>query len=563
MDPPKPKSPASLAHEPGGTPPTHLTHLGDDDTAKSSSSVGPSVEPELTPPYYGVSSTAVPGGQRRASLTDDRVRSSSQFDASVEATHVQATASQNVRNTASDVSSPTVPDGHRRAPLADDANKLFATVDRDAFVELVHNRDVLANSNVRSEAASNFGGSLANASITDAPVELARYQAAPLESMAGPARRGSSIHSERSVPRRASVQVVDDVSASSSLTDSPVVPPAVQAMPSIESSIGLRSADDVVRQCRASAATDASSFSSPLDSFTDNSHNQAVPSGTWPTNDLGSSTHSAGAHHVLVTDDAIGKSGHVAQIEQSDDVSAEHVKGSSPLLSVSRRASHEALVTIGQPISTIAEAAASLDSLYTNRRPPSPSSDHLSKNDLNVSHLSISPEPAVLDHPSAVAATSPSDASLRHDVGAAASRLQEAAVLLMEAATLLSKTSGASLGPAHEQPCGLGAPNAFASAPSTDVRDAIHTRDHLDVNAAALNSAGQGPLDVQNRSQGQGTPEVKPDPALVAALTAAVGQPTGWAAIEKAMTDYDREEIGGYKEDIDSLLTFVRCSILD
>lgn len=35
------------------------------------------------------------------------------------------------------------------------------------------------------------------------------------------------------------------------------------------------------------------------------------------------------------------------------------------------------------------------------------------------------------------------------------------------------------------------------------------------------------------------------------------GQPTGWAAVEKALMDFDRQEIGAYKEDIDSLLTFV------
>lgn len=32
---------------------------------------------------------------------------------------------------------------------------------------------------------------------------------------------------------------------------------------------------------------------------------------------------------------------------------------------------------------------------------------------------------------------------------------------------------------------------------------------------------------------------------------------TGWAAVEKTLTDFDRAEVGGYKEDIDSLLTFV------
>ncbi|KAI0821136.1 hypothetical protein BC629DRAFT_428522 [Irpex lacteus] len=33
-------------------------------------------------------------------------------------------------------------------------------------------------------------------------------------------------------------------------------------------------------------------------------------------------------------------------------------------------------------------------------------------------------------------------------------------------------------------------------------------------------------------------------------------QATGWAAVEKTLTDYDREEIGNYKEDMDTLLVF-------
>ncbi|KAI0776496.1 hypothetical protein BC629DRAFT_1290650, partial [Irpex lacteus] len=171
-------------------------------------------------------------------------------------------------------------------------------------------------------------------------------------------------------------------------------------------------------------------------------------------------------------------------------------------------------------------------------------------NNHNASHSSISHEPAVPDHPSVVAATSPSDASLRHDVGAAASRLTEAAALLTEAAALLSKASGVSLGPPHEQPHGLGALNACAPAPSTDVRDAAHAGDHLA-------GVSQGPLDVQNPSQALGTSIVKPDPAFVAAQQTSTGQLTGWVAVEKALKDFDEQEIGGYKEDIDSLLTFV------
>ena len=41
------------------------------------------------------------------------------------------------------------------------------------------------------------------------------------------------------------------------------------------------------------------------------------------------------------------------------------------------------------------------------------------------------------------------------------------------------------------------------------------------------------------------------------------GQPTGWAAMDKALRDYDDETVKDYKEDIDNLLTFVRifCAI--
>ncbi len=35
---------------------------------------------------------------------------------------------------------------------------------------------------------------------------------------------------------------------------------------------------------------------------------------------------------------------------------------------------------------------------------------------------------------------------------------------------------------------------------------------------------------------------------------------TGWAAVEKTLTDFDQKEVSGYKEDIDSLLTFV-CNL--
>ncbi|KAI0084680.1 hypothetical protein BDY19DRAFT_898097, partial [Irpex rosettiformis] len=47
-----------------------------------------------------------------------------------------------------------------------------------------------------------------------------------------------------------------------------------------------------------------------------------------------------------------------------------------------------------------------------------------------------------------------------------------------------------------------------------------------------------------------------PQPTLIAGQTAWPNQLTGWPAVEKALTEFDRQEIGAYKEDIDSLLTF-------
>ncbi len=36
------------------------------------------------------------------------------------------------------------------------------------------------------------------------------------------------------------------------------------------------------------------------------------------------------------------------------------------------------------------------------------------------------------------------------------------------------------------------------------------------------------------------------------------GQPTGWTAMAQAMRDYDEDKVKDTKEDIDTLLTFVR-----
>lgn len=33
--------------------------------------------------------------------------------------------------------------------------------------------------------------------------------------------------------------------------------------------------------------------------------------------------------------------------------------------------------------------------------------------------------------------------------------------------------------------------------------------------------------------------------------------PSGWGAVEKALTEFDNQEVGAYKEDIDTLLVFV------
>ena len=36
---------------------------------------------------------------------------------------------------------------------------------------------------------------------------------------------------------------------------------------------------------------------------------------------------------------------------------------------------------------------------------------------------------------------------------------------------------------------------------------------------------------------------------------------TGWAKVEKALAEFDQQDVGAYKEDIDSLLVFVSCLI--
>ena len=36
-----------------------------------------------------------------------------------------------------------------------------------------------------------------------------------------------------------------------------------------------------------------------------------------------------------------------------------------------------------------------------------------------------------------------------------------------------------------------------------------------------------------------------------------MSQATGWAAVERALTDFDQKEVDGYKDDIDTLLVFV------
>lgn len=39
------------------------------------------------------------------------------------------------------------------------------------------------------------------------------------------------------------------------------------------------------------------------------------------------------------------------------------------------------------------------------------------------------------------------------------------------------------------------------------------------------------------------------------------GQAVGWAAIEQSVRDFDEQQVQDYKEDIDTLLTFVRLVV--
>lgn len=39
------------------------------------------------------------------------------------------------------------------------------------------------------------------------------------------------------------------------------------------------------------------------------------------------------------------------------------------------------------------------------------------------------------------------------------------------------------------------------------------------------------------------------------------GQSVGWAAIEQSVRDFDEQQVKDYKEDIDTLLTFVRWGV--
>ncbi|KAI0776501.1 hypothetical protein BC629DRAFT_1290505, partial [Irpex lacteus] len=65
-------------------------------------------------------------------------------------------------------------------------------------------------------------------------------------------------------------------------------------------------------------------------------------------------------------------------------------------------------------------------------------------------------------------------------------------------------------------------------------------------------SSGPPPKDPQDTQQLSSTAQQVPSGSQ-----ALPGQLTGWAAVEKALKEFDQQEISGYKEDIDSLLTFV------
>jgi hypothetical protein len=54
-------------------------------------------------------------------------------------------------------------------------------------------------------------------------------------------------------------------------------------------------------------------------------------------------------------------------------------------------------------------------------------------------------------------------------------------------------------------------------------------------------------------------PEVNLTPPLSTQFQAS--QTSGWASVEKSLNEFDKQEIGDYKEDIDTLLVFVSVAI--
>ncbi|KAI0758448.1 hypothetical protein BC629DRAFT_1551371 [Irpex lacteus] len=161
-----------------------------------------------------------------------------------------------------------------------------------------------------------------------------------------------------------------------------------------------------------------------------------------------------------------------------------------------------------------------------------------------------------------------------------ADQLQEVAELLKHAGNLLSRLGSSHAHHVHvcksdckctvcdcacaqnPQPCpsvsgATGDARAVSAAAATPApATATSGRGGAPVNQAAdsqdRHSSTPPPKDPQDTQQPSSAAQQAPS-----GPQALPGQLTGWAAVEKALKEFDQQEIGGYKEDIDSLLTFV------
>lgn len=160
---------------------------------------------------------------------------------------------------------------------------------------------------------------------------------------------------------------------------------------------------------------------------------------------------------------------------------------------------------------------------------------------------------------------------------AATSQLQEVAELLKHAGNLLSRIGISNTQHVHvrESDCKCTACSCACAQNPRSCPSISEDARALSAAAATTSSRGKVPDNQPADSQDHPLPGPPPkdsqdtqQPASAAQQVpsgsqALPGQLTGWAAVEKALKEFDQQEIGGYKEDIDSLLTFVcLCSTL-